>query len=85
MLRSGFVFYLEGGPQKILVDTGVGSEGVIRALAGIGLKPEDIDIVILTHLHFDHADNVAYFIARFILQRKNGSMLNHSADSASFI
>ncbi len=66
-----FVFYLEGGPQKILVDTGVGSEGVIRALAGIGLKPEDIDIVILTHLHFDHADNVSLFPqARFILQKK---------------
>lgn len=66
------VFYLEGGPQKILVDTGVGGpEGVIRALDGIGIKPEDIDIVILTHLHFDHADNVGLFPqARFILQKK---------------
>lgn len=66
------VFYLEGGSQKILVDTGVGGpEGVVRALAGIGLKPQDIDTVILTHLHFDHADNVGLFPqARFILQKR---------------
>lgn len=66
------VFYLQGGRQKILVDTGVGEpEGVIRALNSIGLKPEDIDTVILTHLHFDHADNVGLFPqARFILQKQ---------------
>jgi len=66
------VFYLEGSTQKILVDTGVGGpEGVIQALSGIGLTPKDIDTVILTHLHFDHADNVGLFPhARFILQKK---------------
>ena len=66
------VFYLEGGRQKILVDTGVGGpEGVIKALNSIGLKPQDIDTVILTHLHFDHADNVGLFPqARFILQKR---------------
>lgn len=81
-------FYLEGGSQKILVDTGVidpaedgtfhgfpiidgGEKGMIKALAQIDLKPEDIDIVIITHLHFDHAANVSLFPnARFILQKK---------------
>ncbi|HQE67476.1 MAG TPA: N-acyl homoserine lactonase family protein, partial [Bacillota bacterium] len=34
-------------------------------------KPEDIDIVIITHLHFDHAANVGMFPhAQFILQKK---------------
>ena len=28
---------------------------LLRELAQIGLKPEDIDIVVLSHLHFDHA------------------------------
>lgn len=71
-IGPALAFYLEGGRQKILVDTGVGGpEGVIKALNGIGLQPEDIDTVILTHLHFDHADNVSLFPqARFILQRK---------------
>ncbi len=78
-------FYLEGGSKKILVDTGVvdgddfhgfalsngGAQGMVNALAEIGLKPADIDIVILTHLHFDHAANIALFPhAQFILQKK---------------
>lgn len=83
-----FAFYLEGGPKKILVDTGVleagpdgtfhgfpledaGPQGMVKALAGIGLKPEDIDIVIITHMHFDHAANIGLFPkAQFILQKK---------------
>jgi N-acyl homoserine lactone hydrolase len=67
-----YVFYLEGGPEKILVDTGLEQfmvpEGVEEqcgfkvqefedALDGFGLKPEDIDIIIHTHLHNDHCEN----------------------------
>ena len=67
-----YVFYLEGGPEKILVDTGLeqfmvppGVEELYGfkvqefedALAGYGLKPEDIDIIIHTHLHNDHCEN----------------------------
>jgi glyoxylase-like metal-dependent hydrolase (beta-lactamase superfamily II) len=63
---------LEGGPEKILVDTGLeqfmvpdevaGHYGLTilefeDALAVYGLKPEDIDIVIHTHLHNDHCEN----------------------------
>jgi N-acyl homoserine lactone hydrolase len=67
-----YVFYLEGGPEKILVDTGLeqfmappGAAGELGleilefedALATYGLKPEDIDIIIHTHLHNDHCEN----------------------------
>jgi glyoxylase-like metal-dependent hydrolase (beta-lactamase superfamily II) len=67
-----YVFYLEGGKQKILVDTGleqfmvppaVGEQYGFQvlefedALAVYGLKPEDIDIIIHTHLHNDHCEN----------------------------
>ncbi len=56
--------------KNVLVDTGIGNkydekfkerfnvqraEGLIGALRGVGLTPEDIDLVINTHLHFDHA------------------------------
>ncbi|MGR6836076.1 N-acyl homoserine lactonase family protein [Syntrophomonas erecta] len=78
-------FYLEGGNKKILVDTGVvegenfhgfplidgGRKGMIKALEEVGLTSEDIDIVIITHLHFDHAANIGLFPhAQFILQKK---------------
>lgn len=58
-------------PQRlILVDTGYGTkmsarerdiyamtetDALIRSLAQVGVHPNDVDIVILSHLHFDHA------------------------------
>jgi N-acyl homoserine lactone hydrolase len=57
-----YVFYLEGGPQKILVDTGLEQYGLKMqefedALATYNLAPEDIDLIIHTHLHNDHCEN----------------------------
>lgn len=67
-----YVWYIEGGDKKILVDTGelrpiqspdreqaVGGpiQTFEQALAQHGLAPEDIDIVIHTHLHNDHCEN----------------------------
>ena len=67
-----YVFYLEGGGEHILVDTGMeefivppgaGEETGLKimefeeALATVNLAPEDIDIVIQTHLHNDHCEN----------------------------
>lgn len=60
-LRLGFAQYLiEDGDRLILVDTGpAGGIGAHTgklpgALASIGVRPSDIDAVILTHTHFDH-------------------------------
>ncbi len=69
-----YVWYLEGGDMKILLDTGL--IGVIQSeereksiggkiytfeegLARWNLTPADIDIVIHTHLHNDHCENVS--------------------------
>lgn len=42
-----------------------------KLLAKIGLKPEDIEIVILTHLHWDHSQNNNLFKnAEFIMQKE---------------
>lgn len=40
---------------------GGGHAGLTAALADEGLSPADIDTVVLTHLHFDHADNLDLF------------------------
>jgi N-acyl homoserine lactone hydrolase len=40
-------------------------------LAKAGFRPEDVDIVVLTHLHFDHAGNFKAFPnARIVCQRR---------------
>lgn len=63
--------FIDTGKEKVLIETGIGEKwdekhiemyGIhrerpfadsLRAIAGCG--PEDIDIVVNTHLHFDHA------------------------------
>ena len=68
-----YSFYIEGAKETILVDTGISAEEMKKyakfatraediipfeiALSKFGLKPEDIDIVIQTHLHSDHCLN----------------------------
>lgn len=64
------VALIETAGKRILVDTGIGdkwgekeraiyridrSRTLLESLRGLGLGPEDIDVVINTHLHFDHA------------------------------
>jgi len=73
------------GKEKILVETGIGDlpesyrmfhtikrkpEQALRAqLQKHGIKPEDITIVVNTHLHFDHCGNNALFPnAKFYVQ-----------------
>ena len=76
----GFVVTYPGGAA--LVDTGIGGPpDVIRdwevvnvaaadALGGLGLVPGDIDLVINTHLHFDHCgQNAVFRHAPFYVQR----------------
>ncbi len=71
--------------ENVLIDTGMGElpeshrkffavrrkpdETLKMQLSMNGLKPEDIDIVVNTHLHFDHCGNNKLFTnARFIVQ-----------------
>jgi len=67
-----YCWYIEGGTKKILVDTGemnpIQSKEREKAIGGKiytfeqglskwNLKPEDIDVIIHTHLHNDHCEN----------------------------
>lgn len=67
-----YCWYIQGGDKKIIIDTGemhpVQSQERENSIGGpiytfedglarFDLKPEDIDIVIHTHLHNDHCEN----------------------------
>ena len=46
-------------------------EMVLAQLAKAGVKPEEIDIVVLTHLHWDHVGDVDKFPnAEFIVSQE---------------
>ena len=56
-------FVVRTGDTTVLVDAGFGPHehrmltgGLLpSALAGVGVRPEDVDVVVCTHLHLDHA------------------------------
>lgn len=79
-------WYVEGSDKRILVDTGGGDPALAHprwlpykreddqtmesALKKLGLKCDDIDMVVVTHLHWDHsADNMLFQNAEIIVQQ----------------
>lgn len=68
----------QGGAAELGGSTEGGREYVLKALSEEGLAPEDIDAVIYTHLHVDHAGNVALFRnARIYYQKEEYCNLMH--------
>lgn len=67
------IWLVRGGGHNVLVDSGFYHERFFKewkvkdfikpsdALAGLGVKPEDITDVVLTHMHWDHADGTDLF------------------------
>lgn len=52
-----------GGTRRVVVDTGHFGRGVVlrRALAERGLTGSDIDVLVLTHAHWDHVQGLEWF------------------------
>ncbi len=67
-----FIWVLRQGDRVIVVDTGYDEKEAIargrpirldprEALTPFGLRPEDVNEIIVTHLHYDHAGGLALF------------------------
>jgi len=67
---------VQTGRENVLIDTGYGSkltekergnfsaepgEPLVESLTAVGLTVSDIDVVVLSHLHFDHAGGATRF------------------------
>jgi glyoxylase-like metal-dependent hydrolase (beta-lactamase superfamily II) len=58
-------FLVDTGVQKVLVDTGAGelfgatSGSLVENLRHAGYRPEDVDVVLLTHFHGDHSGGLS--------------------------
>lgn len=53
--RSGPAYLLETYGKKILIDCG---PGTLMRLSEVGVKPEDLDYVFITHFHADHTSDL---------------------------
>ncbi len=80
-----YVFYLAGGESRILIDSGLEdfmippgleeelglkAEYLPDGLARLGARPQDIDVVVHTHLHNDHCENDSLFKGARIYAQK---------------
>lgn len=75
-----YVWVIAGKDRSIVVDTGFGEEmakkrgrqilrPVAEGLAALGVAPDKVEDVIITHMHYDHAGNLPMFPrARYHLQ-----------------
>ena len=68
--------YLFSGEKNALVDIGpaVATPNLLSALTRVGMNPEDIDYIVLTHIHIDHAGGVGTAIKKLT----NAKVLAHS-------
>lgn len=86
-----YIWYIEGSHPRTMVDAGVTTAmfaakgdfttelmSVEDGLVKLGLKPDDIEIIILTHLHFDHvAMGYLYSNAKFVVQKNELDYASH--------
>jgi len=56
--------YVVDAERPTLVDTGIGAryEGILDAMAEVGVAPEDLEVIALTHVHLDHAGGVGHLL-----------------------
>jgi len=64
LLKTGFGFacVIESGFTNILFDTGSDGDILLSNIENIKLKPQDFDIVVLSHNHWDHIGGLHSFL-----------------------
>ncbi len=50
---------VRAGDDVILFDTGLNPAGITAPLASAGISPEDVTVVVITHMHGDHIGGLA--------------------------
>ena len=64
---SGNALFVQAGNFRVLVDAGLSGRAVERALAEIGVTPDTLSGILVTHEHSDHIQGVGVLSRRFHL------------------
>ena len=64
---SGNSLFVETQSTKLLIDAGVSSKKIEKALSEINVNPSTIDGILVTHEHIDHVQGLGTFSKKFDL------------------
>lgn len=62
---EGNALLVESGTTSVLVDAGLSHRKLVQRFAAVGRTPPDVDAVLVTHSHGDHAAHAATYAHRF--------------------
>lgn len=67
--RSAHSYLLKGHRSNVMIDSGLPNhwDAQVAVLESLGLKPADINLVLLTHEHIDHAGGATQFPASTLI------------------
>jgi glyoxylase-like metal-dependent hydrolase (beta-lactamase superfamily II) len=67
--EGSHIYLIKGADKNVLIDTGMAENfPLIREkLKVLGIEVEDIDMVILTHEHFDHIGAATFFVDKSVI------------------
>lgn len=81
LVRDDFVntYLVETQGSLVLVDAGINGDPVLRYLERMGLSLSSVELVIITHHHYDHVDGLRR------IREATGARVAAHRDEASFI
>lgn len=62
---SGNCIYLSSGNASVLIDAGLSGIRIERALSAIGVQPQELDAIFITHEHSDHISGAGVMARRY--------------------
>lgn len=69
---KGNSIYIEGGGARVLIDAGLSGKNLSARLDSVGLNPESLDAIIVTHDHHDHTSGAGVMARRYKLPIYSG-------------
>ncbi|MBQ9863187.1 MAG: MBL fold metallo-hydrolase [Lachnospiraceae bacterium] len=62
---SGNCIYVGSDTTHILIDAGISAKRTVEGLAGLDIKPEELDAILITHEHADHVQGLGVLSRKY--------------------